>query len=35
MSFLPYFETAYFMKAIQLCNLKEDQWFAFLNEFAY
>jgi hypothetical protein len=35
MSFLPYFETAYFLKAIQLVNLKDDEFFSFLHEFAY
>ena len=35
MCFLPYFETAYFLKAIQLVNLKEDEYFSFLHEFGY
>ena len=28
-------ETAYFLKAIQLVNLKQDEYFSFLHEFAY
>lgn len=35
MAFLPYFETAYFLKAIQLVNVKDDEYFSFLHEFAY
>ena len=35
MSFLPYFETSYFLKAIQLVNIKEDDFFSFMHEFAY
>ena len=35
MAFLPYFETAYFMKAIQLVNVKDDEYFSFLHDFAY
>ena len=35
MAFLPYFETAYFMKAIQLVNVKDDEYFSFLHQFAY
>jgi hypothetical protein len=35
MAFLPYFETAYFLKAIQLVSVKEDEFFSFLHEFAY
>jgi len=34
-AFLAYFETAYFLKAIQLINLKDDELFSFLHEFAY
>lgn len=35
MIFLPYFETTYFLKAIQLVNVKDDEYFSFLHEFAY
>ena len=35
MAFLPYFETSYFLKAAQLTNLKEDEFFSFIHEFAY
>jgi len=35
MAFLPFFETAYFLRAIQLVNVKSDEFFAFLHEFAY
>lgn len=35
LAFLPYFETAIFLKAIQCLNLKDDQIFGFLHEFAY
>ena len=34
-AFLAYFETAYFTRAIQLLNLKDDELFSFLHEFAY
>jgi U3 small nucleolar RNA-associated protein 10 len=35
MMFLPYFETPYFLKAIQLVNLENDEYFAFMHQFAY
>lgn len=35
MAFLPFFETSYFLKAIQLVSVKQDEHFAFLHEFAY
>jgi len=35
LSFFAYFETAYFLKAIQLTNIKEDEFFEFLHDFAY
>lgn len=34
-SFLPYFETAIFTRAIQLVSLKQDDFFYFLEQFAY
>lgn len=34
-SFLPYYETVWFARAAQLCNLKEDQYFNWLHEVAY
>ena len=34
-AFLAYFETSYFLKAMQLLNLKEDEVWYFLHEFAY
>jgi U3 small nucleolar RNA-associated protein 10 len=35
MAFLPYFETSYFIKAAQLVNMKDDEFFSFLHEYAY
>lgn len=34
-SFLPYYETAFFLRLIQTLNLKEDDYFMFLHDFAY
>lgn len=34
-AFLAYFETSYFLKAVQLLSLKEDEFFSFLHEYAY
>ena len=32
---LPYFETVYFLKAIQCLNLEKDELYSFLHQFAY
>ena len=34
-AFLPYFETAYFLRVTQLLNLAEDQEYGFLHQYAY
>lgn len=34
-AFLPLFETAYFLRMIQLLNLERDQEYGFLHQFAY
>ena len=34
-AFLPYFETAYFLRMVQLLNLVNDQEYGFLHQFAY
>jgi hypothetical protein len=34
-SFLPYFETSFFLKLIQTLSLKQDDLFYFLNEYAF
>ena len=34
-SFLPYFETSFFLRMIQLLNLKQDEMMFFLEPFAY
>jgi hypothetical protein len=35
LAFMPLFETVYFLRAIQCFNLKDDQVWGWLNEFAY
>ena len=35
MAFLPYFETVFFLKAIQLLNLENDQVWGWLHQFAF
>lgn len=34
-SFLPYFETAFFLRMIQLLNLKQDEMMFFMEPFAF
>ena len=34
-SFLPYFETTFFLRMIQLLNIKNDELFHFLEHFAF
>ncbi|CDW83415.1 heat repeat-containing protein 1 [Stylonychia lemnae] len=35
LSFLPYFETAFFIKLIQIINLKHDDFYQFLDQYAF
>ena len=34
-AFMPYFETAYFLRVLQLVNLEKDKEYGYLHPFAY
>jgi hypothetical protein len=34
-AFLPYFETSFFLRILQVLNLQKDELFFFMNDFAY
>ena len=35
LAFLPYYETSFFLKMLQIVNIEKDEYFYFMHEYAF